>query len=264
MWVCQLMFAWVMLKQLNLTRTRGFGVVVYFGQKKGAASSTDISPQAIEDTVKAACNIAQCTSEDACAGLADKDLMASKEIDLDLYHPWQIDMDQVISQAKDCEQVARDFSTKIFNSEGASIDTYLGCNVYANSHGFIGVKQGTRHSKSCCVIAKEGDDMQRDYWYSISREPHKLEDAHVIGEKAAKKAIARLNAQKLKTIKTPVVFHSEISAGIINQCLAAAAGTQIYRKASFLVDQLNKPVFPNWGTNRRKTPFKKSIVLCSI
>ena len=234
------------VETIEFNKDQGIGVTVYFGQRKGSASTTDTSEQAIEATVKAARDIAKYTSEDNCAGLADPALMARNKIELDLYYPWSISTPKAIELAKNCEQAAQNISDKIVNSEGASVNTHTGCSLYANSHGFIGSRLSTRHSLSCCVIAKENDDMQRDYWYDVSRNANRLQDEQIIGKKSAERALKRLGARKLSTMKTPVIFSAEIASSLIGQFLAAVAGGNLYRKSSFLINHLGKTVFPNW------------------
>ncbi|MCU7857212.1 MAG: metalloprotease PmbA, partial [Candidatus Thiodiazotropha sp. (ex Lucinoma borealis)] len=146
------------------TRDNGLGVTVYFGQRKGSASTSDLSPQAIKETVEAACNFARYTSEDPCSGLADADLMATNLPDLQLYHPWKQSVEQAIDLAICCETAARELDPRIINSEGATLNSHNGLQVYGNTHGFIGGYPSSRHSLSCAVVGKQDDSMQRDYW----------------------------------------------------------------------------------------------------
>lgn len=227
------------------TRDNGLGVTVYFDKRKGSASTSDLSPQAIKETVEAACNFARYTSEDPCSGLADKELMATEFPDLDLYHPWDQSVEQAIDQAIRCESAAREADTRIFNSEGASLNSHNGLQVYGNTHGFIGGYPSSRHSLSCSVVAKEGESMQRDYWYTLSRKGELLEDAALVGEIAAQRTVARLNAQQVKTQQAPVLFQADVAVGLLRSFIGAVRGSSLYRKASFLLDHLGKPVFPS-------------------
>ncbi len=228
-------------------RDGGLGVSVYFGHSKGSASTSDLSPEAIRDTVTAACNIARFTSKDKCAGLADADLMATEMPDLDLYHPWRLDIDEAIGQAIECEAAARDFDSRVINSEGASISTHRGVTLYGNSHGFLGGYAGTRHSVSCSVIAQQGDSMERDYWYSANRVPEKLESMTDIGRKAAERSVNRLQPRKLSTRQAPVIFQADIATSLLRSFIGAIRGAAIYRESSFLLDAMGKPVFPDWA-----------------
>ena len=234
------------VETVEFNQDQGFGITVYFGQRKGSASTTDTSLDTVTTAVAAACNIAKYTQEDDCAGLADATAMAAEFPDLDLYHPWGIDADQAIKMALTCEQAARDSSNKITNSEGATISSHQGCAIYGNSHGFIGSSQSTRHNVSCVVIAKDRDEMQRDYWFSHSRDPLLLENMEVIGRKAADRTIERLGSRKVSTGKFPVIFQAAIAPSLIGHFVSGISGGSLYRDASFLKDSLGKQVFPGW------------------
>jgi PmbA protein len=169
------------VETIEHTRDNALGISVYFGQRKGSASTSDLSPQAIIDTVKAACSIANHTSEDACTGLADPELMAKEIPDLDLYHPWSIEVDEAIELGKKCEGAALDYAPEINNSEGATLSSHSGLKVYGNSHGFIGGYPSSRHSLSCSVLGQDEKGMQRDYWDSAGRSAADVENAEAIG-----------------------------------------------------------------------------------
>ncbi|MCG7872848.1 MAG: metalloprotease PmbA [Candidatus Thiodiazotropha lotti] len=226
------------------TRDNGLGVTVYFGHRKGSASTSDLSPQAIKETVEAACNFARYTSEDDCAGLADSSLMATELPDLDLYHPWDQSVEEAIELAIRCETAARETDARIFNSEGATLNSHNGLQVYGNTHGFIGGYPSSRHSLSCAVLGKQGESMQRDYWYTLARKGGQLESAESVGEMAAKRTVARLNGRRIKTQQAPVLFQADVAVGLLRSFVGAIRGSSLYRKASFLLDQLEKPVFP--------------------
>lgn len=234
--------------KLEYNRDQGLSLTVYIGQHQGSATTGDLSPQAIEDTVKAACNIAKFTGEDEYTGLADADLMATQIDDLDLYHPWDLDTAQAIDMAKNCEQVALDFDDRIINSDGSSISTYSGIGLMSNSHGFTGVLPSSRHSISCSVIGQESgkEDMQRDYWYSSSRLNEKLESAEDIGKKAAERTLKRLNSQQLSTRQASVLYIPEMARSIVSHFTSAIKGGAQYRKATFLLDSVDKKVFPDF------------------
>lgn len=228
------------------TRDNGLGVTVYFGHRKGSASTSDLSPQAIKETVEAACNFARYTSEDDCAGLADPSLMATELPDLDLYHPWNQSVEEAIELAIRCETAARESDDRIFNSEGATLNSHNGLQVYGNTHGFIGGYPSSRHSLSCAVLGKEGESMQRDYWYTLARKSEQLDCAESVGEMAAKRTVARLNGRRIKTQQAPVLFQADVAVGLLRSFVGAIRGSSLYRKASFLLDQLGKPVFPSF------------------
>ncbi|MCG8037222.1 MAG: metalloprotease PmbA [Candidatus Thiodiazotropha taylori] len=228
------------------TRDNGLGVTVYFGHRKGSASTSDLSPQAIKETVEAACNFARYTSEDDCAGLADPSLMATELPDLDLYHPWNQSVEEAIELAIRCETAARDSDERIFNSEGATLNSHNGLQVYGNTHGFIGGYPSSRHSLSCAVLGKQGESMQRDYWYTLARKSEQLDRAESVGEMAARRTLARLNGRRIKTQQAPVLFQADVAVGLLRSFVGAIRGSSLYRKASFLLDQLGKPVFPSF------------------
>ena len=187
------------VETLEYHRDRGLGVTVYFGQRKGSASTSDLGREAINATVRAACGIARYTAEDDCAGLADAALMATDIPDLDLCHPWDIAAEQAIELATRCEDAARAADPRISNSEGGSVSTHLGLRVYGNSHGFNGGYYSTRHSLSCAVIGVQDEAMQRDYWYTVARDARDMDDAVAVGRRAAERTVRRLGARRLST-----------------------------------------------------------------
>jgi PmbA protein len=234
------------IETLEHHRNQSLSVTVYQGQRKGSASTSDLSPDAIREAVEAANRIARFTSEDDCAGLADAELMATEFPDMDLYHPWDITAEQAIDIAKDCEAAAVGQDKRITNSEGASVNAFQGVSAYANSHGFMGIKRGTRHSISCSVIAQDEQGMQRDYDYTSSRLPGKLDDPAAVGRSTAERTLRRLGARKLSTRKAPILFAPDLSRGLMGHFISAVSGGALYRKATFLLDMLNKGVFPDF------------------
>ncbi len=227
---------------------KGLGVTVYFGQRKGSASTSDFSVAAIRDTVAAACRIARYTAEDEYAGLADAGLMAKDVPDLDLNHPWGLTPEQAIDIALECEGAARSLDDRITNSEGASVSSHQSYRVYGNSHGFVGSYGGTRHGLSCAVIGQDGDSMQRDYWYTSARSASELEAPDIVGHKAAERTVKRLGARKVKTCQVPVLFSAEVASGLISSFFNAIRGGAQYRRSSFLLDSLGEQIFPEFIT----------------
>ncbi len=227
---------------IEYNRDKGMSVTVYFGQQKGHASTSDLTPQALKDTVAAACNIAKYTAKDTFCGLADAALMAKNYPDLDLHHPWQISVDEAIVIAKEIEAAAMDVDKRITNSEGASVSTGESCFVYSNSHGFVGGYASSRHGISCAVIAEENDAMQRDYWYSTARAAVDLDPAAIVGRKAGERTVRRLNARKISTCQVPVLFDATLSGSLISSLISAISGGSLYRKSSFLLDSLGKKI----------------------
>ena len=225
---------------------KGLGVTVYCGQSKGSASTSDFSPEAVRDTVAAACRIASYTAEDEYAGLAEASLMATETPDLDLIHPWDLSPEQAIDIAVECENAARGFDKRITNSEGASVGSHQAFRVYGNSHGFVGAYGGTQHSLSCAVVGQEGDAMQRDYWYTSARNANNLEAASVVGLKAAERTVKRLGSKRLKTGQMPVIFSAEVASGLLSGFIGAISGGAQYRKSSFLLESLDQQIFPDF------------------
>ncbi|MES9955743.1 MAG: metalloprotease PmbA [Sedimenticola sp.] len=234
------------VETIEHTRDQGLGISVYFGQRKGSASTSDLSPEAIRDTVRAACNIARYTNEDPCTGLADADLMASEIPDLDLHHPWSITPEEAIELGIRCEAAALELDERIGNSEGAAVNSHNGLQVYGNSHGFIGGYPASRHNISCSVIGKQDDGMQRDYWYTSSRRADDMESPEAVGRKAGERTLARLGARKLGTREAPVIFQAEVAVGLLRSLIGAIRGGALYRKASFLLDHLGQQIFPDF------------------
>ena len=234
------------VETIEYNRDKAIAVAVYLDQRKGQASTSDFSPTALRETVDAALNIARFTAADPCAGLPDAELLAigSADLpDLDLYHPWLLSVEGAVDLARRCEQAAFAISTQLNNSEGATVSTQEGQFVSANSLGFIGGYPTSRHYLSCSMIAGTNDNMQRDDWYSTARNPLAIGSAESIGERAARRALSRLGARKIKTCKVPVLFEAPLAASLIGHFVHAASGGSLYRKTSFLVDSLGKRVF---------------------
>jgi len=232
------------VETIEYNRDKGIGVTVYLGQQKGYASTSDFSTAALRDTVAAAIDIARFTAADPCAGLADASLMATSVPDLDLYHPWTLPVEAAIDIARRCEAAAFAVSPQVSNSEGASVSTQEAHFVSANSHGFMGGYPTSRNYIACSVIAGEGDGMQRDDWYSTARRGDALAAPEAIGDYAARRALARMGGRQIRTCQVPVLFEAPLAASLIGSFVHAVSGGALYRKSSFLLDSLGKPVFP--------------------
>ena len=232
------------VETIEYNRDKGIGVTVYLGQQRGHASTSDFSPAALRATVAAALSIAKFTAPDPCAGLPDEKLLAKKAMDLDLYHPWQVSVEDAIDIARRCEQAAFAVSPLVKNSEGASVSMQQSQFVSANSLGFMGGFPTSRHFVSCAVIAGEGDAMQRDDWYTSNRNPARLAAPEAIGDYAARRALSRLGARRLKTRSVPVLFEAPLAVGLIGSLVQAVSGGALYRKSSFLLDSLGQQMFP--------------------
>jgi PmbA protein len=234
------------VETIEFNRDKGIGISIYAGQRKGYASTSDFSPQALRETVEAALAIARFTAEDDCAGLADAALLARDCPDLDLYHPWALTVEDAIATARRCEQAAFDASPLVSNSEGASVSTQEAQFVSANSLGFMGGYPTSRHYISCSVIAGEQDAMQRDDWYTTRRCAAELDDPVLVGRTAAERAVARLGGRKVRTGEYPVLFDASLAGGLLGSLVHAASGGALYRKSSFLIDHLGKRVMPDF------------------
>jgi len=247
------------VETIEYNRDKGLAVTVYIGQKRGNASTSDFSPQAVRDTVSAALSIARYTAEDDCAGLADMDLLASEFPDLELYFPWDLPVEQAIQIAQTCEAAAFAVDKRITNSEGGSVSLSESQFVYANSLGFMGGYPTSRHSISCAVIAGRDDSMQRDYWYSVARNAADLDQADSVGKKAGSRSVARLGAKKIATCEVPVLFEAPIASSLIGHFVGAISGGSLYRKSSFLLDSVGKQVFAPDIQIQEKPHLKKGL-----
>jgi PmbA protein len=227
-------------------RDRGLGVTVYFGQRKGAASTADLSPAAVRETVAKACAIARFTAEDPYAGLVEPEALARDIPDLDLDHPWELSPEAAIELARTCEAQGLAVDPRVSNSEGAAVGSQRHTGVYGNSLGFLAGYSSTSHSMSCTLIAQSGDDMQRDYWWSVARDPAALESAASIGRIAGERALARLGAQRLTTRRAPVAYSPEMARGLFRHFIGAISGPSQYRKSSFLLNAAGEQVFPQF------------------
>jgi PmbA protein len=236
------------VETLEYQRDRGMGVTVYRGNRKGSASTADLSHAAIRETVGKAFSIAGFTAEDPYSGLPEPDTLARDIPDLDLNHPWDIQPDQARDTAVACEAAALAVDKRIGNSEGATLSSHRGLRVFGNSLGFLGGYASTVHSLSCVVVAQENAEMQRDYWYSSVRDWRELEGAQHIGRTAAQRALRRLNARKPQTTTVPVLYVPELARGLIGHFLGAIRGGSQYRRASFLLDAAGQQVLPDWFT----------------
>jgi len=231
------------VETIEYNRDKGIGVTVYIGKQRGHASTSDLSPQAIKDTVKAALSIAKFTASDEFSGLADANLLAKDVPDLDLYHPWGQSVEESIAQAKACEAAAFSVDKRIGNSEGATVGTQESHFIYGNSLGFMGGYASSRHSISCAMIAESEQGMQRDYWYTTARDPGDLDNAQSVGLRAGERTVRRLDARKLPTMQVPVLYEASLASGLLSHFVSAVSGGSLYRKSSFLLDSLSQEIF---------------------
>jgi len=231
------------VETIEHNRDKGLGVTVYIGKKKGHASSSDFSARAVTDAVGKALTIARFTASDKCAGLADPDLLCRETRDLDLFHPWDLGVEEAIDMARACEAAAFRLDARVVNSEGASVSCQQNQFVLANSLGFMGGFQSSRHYLSCAVIAAEDDQMQRDDWYVSKRAAADLPRPEAVGDYAGRRALARLRGRKIATMSVPVLFEAPVANGLLSHFVSAVSGGNLYRKSSFLLDSLGQKVF---------------------
>jgi PmbA protein len=234
------------VESLEYTNDRGIGITVYKDQRKGSASTSDFSVAALQEVVSKACTFAQLTAADPHSGLADAELMASNPPDLDLAHEWNVESDEAIRIAIECEEAGRAHDKRITNSEGATVGTSSGVRVYGNTHGFLSSFPKTSHSLSCVVVGEEDGNMERDYWYTAARDAATLESAEAVGKKAAMRTVERLGGRKIPTGVSPVLFSPEVSRGFIGHSIGAIAGGAQYRRSSFLLDAAGEQLFPDF------------------
>lgn len=247
------------VENVEFTNDGALGITIYREGRKGSASTADLSEQALTKAVTAAVNIAKYTSVDECSGLADKDRLAMDPIDLDLYHPHDITTEEAIEFAKECEESALTVNPSICTSDGASLDTFSGFKVYGNSHGQLVGYQSTRHSLSCVMIANDGDDMERDYAYTVDRDFSLLDSAKSVGIQASNEALSRLKPQTIPTGKVPVLFRADIANTIWGHFIAAISGGNLYRKSSFLLDAIGDDVFPKYLNISERPHIEKAL-----
>lgn len=247
------------VENLEYTNDRGVGITVYKDRRKGSANTSDVRPEAIREAVAKACSFASLTARDEHAGLADAELMCRDVPAVALDFPWPLEADEAIEMAVECEAAALSYDPRITNSEGATVSTNRGTRVYGNTHGFLGSFSKTSHSVSCVVLASSDVGMQRDYHYSAARDPAELESLQSVGEKAARRALARLGARKIKTTRAPVLYVPELARGFIGHAIGAIAGGAQYRRASFLLDAAGERIFPDFLTIQERPHLSKGM-----
>ena len=231
------------IETIEYNKDKGAGVTVHIGQRRGHASTSDLSEAALKSAVEKAMTIARFTAEDDCAGLPDADKVAKDIRDLDLYHPWALTVEEAAERARTCEAAALAIDKRLTNSEGAGVSCHTSQFIYANSLGFCNGYAGSRHGMSVAVIGEDKGAMQRDYWYTSARNANDLDTPETVGRIAGTRTVRRLNGRKLDTRTCPVIFEAHIATGLIGSFVAAVSGGSLYRKSSFLLDSLGKDVF---------------------
>ncbi|MGG2140679.1 metalloprotease PmbA [Symbiopectobacterium sp. RP] len=235
------------------------GITVYHQQRKGSASSTDLSPEAIARTVQAALDIARYTSPDPFSGPAEQEVLAFDAPDLDLFHPAALDAEKGIELAARAEQAALKADTRITNTEGGSFNSHYGIKVFGNSHGMLQSYLSSCHSMSSCVIAEVNGDMERDYAYTVGRALDDLQSPEWVGEECARRTLSRLSPRKLPTMEAPVMFAAEVATGLFGHLVGAISGGNVYRKSTFLLDKLGQQILPDWLTIEELPHLRKGL-----
>lgn len=247
------------VETLEYHRNQGLGVTVYFGQRKGNASTSDLGDAAVEETVRRACGLAQYGAEDDCAGLAEPGRLARSIPDLDMYHPWSIEPHQAIELATECEAAAFAADTRITNSEGATVGTGNGSRVYGNTNDFLAGYRSSQHSLSCAVLAEADGRMERDFEYTVSRVADEMSSPESIGRGAAERAAGRLGSVKLDTRAAPVLFPARLARGFFQHLIGAISGGSLYRKSTFLADSLDTQVLADFVTIDERPHLKAGL-----
>ncbi len=238
---------------------QAFSITVFVKKSMGSATTNNLSKDSLLETTEKALSLASLTAADECNGLADSNLMATEPIDLDLHHPWKLDMGKAQTMALECEQAALESDPKVDNSEGATVGTYESHSLYANSHGFVGATNTTGHTISCTAVASENGSMEMDYEYSAARKAEDLLDHEKIGYKAGIQACSHLGARKIKTQKAQVLYSPRAAKSLISHITDAISGTSLYRKASFLLDSMDQHICPDYLTITEQPHLKSSF-----
>jgi PmbA protein len=231
------------VETIEYHRDKGVGITVYIGKRRGHSSTSDFSRQAMRDTVDAALSIARFTATDECAGLAEENWLARDIADLDLWHPWGLPVESAIELARACEAAGLALDARLTNSEGASVSTQESRFAYGNTLGFLAGYPASRHGVACALIVGRNDEMQRDDWYETSRDAAELPECESVGRRAGERAIRRLGARKIATTQMPVMFEAPVAASLLGHYVSAVSGGNLYRRSSFLLDSVGKPVF---------------------
>ncbi|MDF1677300.1 MAG: metalloprotease PmbA [Legionellaceae bacterium] len=247
------------IETVAFSEEKGVAVTVYIGQQKGSATSSDTSDAALDAMVAAACDIAKVSAKDPCFGLPDADLIEMQYPDLNLLHPWALSPEKAGELALACETKALGLDTRVHNSDGANVSTYSFCHGYANTRGFSGVIESSRHSLTCSLLAEANGSMQRDYAYTTARTPEKLMSGDDLAALAVERTVGRLSPRQLETQKVPVLFSSRVSSSLMGAFIQAISGSSLYRKHSFLLDSLGETIFPE-----NMTIFEDPHLICGL
>lgn len=225
-------------------REQRLSLRVFMGKAAAAASTSDLSRGSLERLVDEATSLARLTAADPLAGLPDPGEMATLIPDLDLYDPvgHAIALEEKLSLAKRAEAAAFEADPRITNSEGTEAFDRQAEYAYATSQGFAGTYRTSSFSLTVSPVAAANGEMQRESWYTLARKRERLDPPEEVGRIAARRALRRLGARKMKTTEVPVIFDSETAASLVRAIAAAASGPTLYRGASFLLNRLGKRI----------------------
>ena len=247
------------LETVEHHQDKSLSVTVYRGGSKGSAGTTDFGDASLEETVRAASDIARQSEADEFAGLLEPEYLAHDIPDLNLYHSWEVDNESLINRALACAETAKQVDQRIDHIDDCSVNYYRGLSAYANSNGFNSAYRASRYGNSCVVVASSNGAMQRGYWYTSARDPQDLEDHLDVGRIAAERTVRKLDARKIPTEKVPVVFEAPVASGLIGHFVSAISGGNLYRKASFLLDSEGQQIFPSFVTLDERPHLLKGI-----
>lgn len=250
------------IETIEYNKDKGVGITLYMGQRKGHASTSDLSEAALKATVDKAATIARYTAEDEFAGLPDAASLATDQAELDLYHPWALSVEEAAERARACEAAALGVDRRIVNSEGGSASTQASHFLYANSLGFLGGYASSRHGLSVAVIGADDKGMQRDYWYTSARDAADLDTPEAVGLRAGQRTVRRLGGRQLETRSCPVILEAPIASSLLNGFIGAVSGGSLYRKSSFLLDSLGQQIFAPIVQLREDPFIKKGLGSC--
>lgn len=232
------------VETLEYHRGKNLSITVYFDQQQGSATTCDFAPLSLEKTLEAACHIAKATGSDVFAGLPESIWLAYEYPDLSLHHPWSIQAQEGIVLARACEAYALAQDKRIKTSEGAYLSTQQGLIIHGNSQGFLGSFKSSSHSISCHLLTESKAGMQRDYDYSVARDASDLASIESIAQGAVMRTLRRLNPRRIPTQQVPILFDTRVASSLIRSFIQAISGGSQYRRASFLLDTLQQPIFP--------------------
>jgi PmbA protein len=232
------------LENLKEAGSRAAGLRILIGRKTGSSYTSDLSREGVERLIRGAVELAEITTEDPHAGLPEPEELGSLKGDLELYKPEvaRLETEFKIGVAKRAEAAALELDPRIVNSEGAGFETHLGRHIFANSRGFSGQYRSSYCSVGAVPVARDGESMERDSWWSAARSIDRLEPAEQVGQTAARRALRRLNPVKVPTQKVPVVFEPRVAGSLLDSIFDAVHGMLIYRHESFLAGKLGEKV----------------------